>query len=270
MFYYFNLFLIIFYYSLNYLYLITTEFFNDKIIIFIKNNGVFFIKLIQAYISRDSRNINGDLKCKLLKLSDECFDKNYEILENYHYIYNKPIKAGSLNNIFLIYYKNKKCILKVLKKGIKNNIRDSFDNFNTILKISKFLKKDLYDCIKLININDYKNVLISQCNLESEVNNTNIFRKIFSFTDKIIIPEIYKNKENYIIMSYEKGISFKELIDNHKEYRNEAIFLIYIFFSESCKHNYIHGDFHIGNFLFKIEKKFKINSIRFWCNKLFK
>ena len=59
-------------------------------------------------------------------------------MEEYNYIYNKPLKAGSLNNIFLIYYKNKKCILKLLKKEIKTKITDSFDNYYTILKISKY------------------------------------------------------------------------------------------------------------------------------------
>ena len=69
-FYYFNIITLIFNYLLYSISIITNEYFNDKIIIFIKNNGIFFIKLIQAYISRDPNKINDDLKSKLLQLSD--------------------------------------------------------------------------------------------------------------------------------------------------------------------------------------------------------
>jgi len=217
----------------------------------VKSQGIVFTKIAQILTSRtDTSKLLGEyLHNKLASLQDQCNQENYENINHINYINLKPIASGSICQIFLIRHNNKISILKTLVPNIHEQIELGRTNFNFIKNILYYTNYNLYKIINLINIDDLNTTILDHTFLDKEAENTKKFKEIFHETNKIIIPEIFYEDEDKIIMSYEKGIKLNELKENKKLYK-EALFLIFSFFYISIKNNILHGDFHHSNFYF--------------------
>jgi predicted unusual protein kinase regulating ubiquinone biosynthesis (AarF/ABC1/UbiB family) len=230
----------------------TNEEFDDFIFNFIKNKGVVFIKFSQIISSKvgGKKIFGNNLFNKLCTLQDRCYQNNFNILPYINYIQEEPFASGSICQIFKIMYNNKISILKVLVPDIESSINDSFQNMKALKQILYYTNTYYYNIINLIDLNELYDTIIEHLQLDNEADNTKKFYDIFKNTEKIIIPEIFYNDKEKIIMSLEEGIKITDI--KNKKHKDEALYLICSFFYICIKNNILHGDFHNSNFYFKI------------------
>ena len=169
----------------------------------------------------------------------------------------------SAPSVFLNVYKTKfndnNCVIKILIPKIQKKIQKSLDNIQTIKTLSKYVSSNIFQSFNSFNFNEYSNFFLNQTNLLQETNHLKKFKKIFKNTQRIIIPEIYLFDSSKIIMSEEKGFSLQEINVKYPSLYEEALLLLVSFIYKSISNNILHGDLHLGNFKFKINKNFDPN-----------
>ena len=242
-------------YSIN---IISENNYNNEIIKYIMSNGVIFIKFTQIITSgsgKKTQNIFGtSLFNKMIHLQDKCYQNIYNIIPTIDYIDKKPIASGSIAQIYKINYNNNIAVLKILLPNINSNITYSIQKLKNLKSFLYYINYPLYQIIEMYDLKEYLEFIEKQTNLYAETINTMKFKSIFSNTNKIIIPDIYYKDSSKIIMSYEQGIKLIDLKKNYPEYYEEALYLMISFMYISINNNILHGDFHLGNFLFRLEK----------------
>lgn len=242
---------ILFYYLLFKFYILSESSYENKIINFIQNNGIVFIKFGQIISSRNDINnyFSKSLQNKFRNLQDKCFyDYKYNYYKNINYLDYNPIAAGSIASIFLIFYNNKKCVLKQLNPNIETNLKKSVINLETFINYLRFFTK--INFLNILDYNEYHNYLIRQTDFNIEAKTQKFFYSIFEDYDNIIIPKVEKFNENTIIMEYVEGLKFNDFVKLYPDYENECLGLIIAAMMVMVNNNVIHGDLHYGNFLF--------------------
>ena len=166
---------------------------------------------------------------------------NISIYDRFNII--KLIGSGSIGQVYLIEDINteKQYALKINHPNIKNE----YYIFNFFIKSILCI----IDYKKFIPINDINEFIISmknQIDLRNEYNYNEIIYDIYKDNDFIVIPKIYINKSNILIMDYIDGNEFN--IDTIGEYNSYKILtLLSIFTNNNCLYNISHGDLHKGN-----------------------
>jgi predicted unusual protein kinase regulating ubiquinone biosynthesis (AarF/ABC1/UbiB family) len=184
---------------------------------------------------------------KLGEVQDKCFLQNH-LMPGFTYIKKEPLAAGSICNVYLINYKGRPCILKILHKGVHQNITYSISMLKWLKKIWSFFSKN--NPLHLFNLDDYHTYLKRQLDLNLEGNNQMQMRELFKENSNIFIPEIYDKGHNFIVMEYLEGHKFQHYISDHPVDENECRALIYCVLYKMIAKGNIHGDFHMGNFIF--------------------
>tara|TARA_Y100000590_G_C15700429_1_gene1006562 strand:- start:750 stop:1895 length:1146 start_codon:yes stop_codon:yes gene_type:complete len=230
---------------------------NTHLINLCKKNGIVFIKMCQimtsAFGKKAKRELGNNLFKKMSILQDACHQDNPIHLPGINYIDKNPIASGSVAQVYKINYNNKVSALKILLPGINASIQNSIKLFASFRSCLYYINRNLYSNFCLYDLDEYFKFLTIQTRLDQEAENLKKFSSIFSNCDKIIIPDIYYYDSTKIIMSYEEGMTLTVLEKRHPDKYNEALFLIVAFFFKNFKNNIMHGDFHLGNYLFRIE-----------------
>ena len=232
---------------------------NNKLIDFIKLNGVIFIKLgqlLSSTASSKTQKLLGDnLFRKLFNFNDKCNQHFIQNDDNINYILKEPIASGSIAQVYKINYDDKVCALKTLVPNIDANISTSINNLLFYKKILYYYNREVYNLVNIFDMNEYFNFILKQTDLNKEAENLNKFKAFFKNTKKIIIPDIFYHERTKLIMSYEEGVNLIKLKEQHSEYFEEAVYLMLSFTYVCIQNKILHGDFHFGNFLFRIENQ---------------
>jgi len=175
-------------------------------------------------------------------------NENYD--ENHNYI---PINSGSVALVFKARLNDTLVVIKILRPNIRNKIKEDvtillnlFDNiiikklltFYVSLNFKTFIKSNL-------------EILLSQCDFNSEVKNALLFKNNFKNKKNIVIPDVYthftETFHNIIIMEYLDGPIAKntplESLNNYFEPLQS------VFFDSLFRYKTLHGDFHFGNII---------------------
>ena len=237
--------------------LISDDYYEDSIIYFIKTQGIVFIKLAQIVGSRnDMKNkLNPNFLEKIRKLQDKCYYdvKNKVDINDVIYIDNKPIGSGSIASVYLVKFKNGMAVLKKNHDNISNDIENSKSNLKILINLLNIFTD--YNLTNIIDFESYLEYLKSQTDMVKETNNLIRFNEIFKDKSNIYIPNVKHYQNDYLIMEYCPGIKMNDFILEYPEYEYEAVSLMYASVIHMIKNNVLHGDFHYGNFLFKLENK---------------
>lgn len=165
-----------------------------------------------------------------------------------------PIASASIAQVHSAKLKknNKDIVIKVIRPGIASIIKTDISLMHKLSNwIYKFLpegKKFKFSTIIL----EYEKTLFNELNLLKETANTIQLRRNFKKSNILYIPKVYVNlcSKNIMVMERIYGIPIYDLITLQKKGINMKLLAkrgIQIFFIQTFKNNFFHGDMHPGN-----------------------
>lgn len=185
--------------------------------------------LNKVYENNKYHDIDFTLKVYKKDFNENLNDK-YEICE--------LLSSGSIGQVYKIKSKkeNKFFAMKVIHPNVNSHIK--------ILKSLYYLfNLEKYSPFEL---DVFLNNFILETDFENEAKNMLRFYNFYENNKSIIIPKLYEQSKNIIIMDYVDGINIETL----DIYEKNKFMTIFILFCNNNKLllNYNHGDMHIGNF----------------------
>lgn len=229
--------------------------FNNFLIWIIKLNGPISIKMFQVLSSTSDlkRILGDDFVKKICSLQDQVYPNRKRLLKEFDYQNINPIASGTIGQVYTIQLTKKKTgILKLCHSNITNELNNSVKKLKLLLSMFKLVNRRLYNLLKYLNLNEFKNFLLVQTDFNYEAKNILKFQDIYKEYDFIIIPKLIDHSKDYLVMSKETGYHIKKFGNLYPEFKEEAVALIYSTLFVMIKNKIIHGDLHFGNFLFKL------------------
>ena len=156
----------------------------------------------------------------------------------------QPIAAASLGQVHMCKYNGKTCVVKVLRPGVREQVQEDLKNLLMITKMLEIINpvgsRDLS-----IFIRELETMLQMETDYELEAQNTRNFRKNFSDTDWVIVPDVYYSTKNILVMEYVPS----EKITEAKGYSGKSLAwaLTKSQIMQVLKTGFFHGDPHPGN-----------------------
>ena len=211
--------------------------------------GPLAIKLIQFLC------MNNVIKSKSLEsLMEDCEIHSFEETEKLYfqdfgndisedYIIDSPrlVGSGSIGQVYCLFnFKmNDWVAVKVKHPGINQKV----EKFNLIKLLIKLFNRFISFGDIILQFIDNIN---TQLDYNLEVKNTKLLKHKFKNESSVIIPEIYKSTDNFIIMSYHDGVSFNQITDTVLKIKI-SLYINFIILSSLLVYDILHGDLHYGN-----------------------
>ena len=174
---------------------------------------------------------------------------------------DKPIASGSVAQVYKGLYNKKKVAIKVVHPNYDQEVITGIyvlDGLLTYMPILKNIKKCL-------DINDFYALIKKQRNFQHEVENIKTFRKNFldinykninnklKWSQLIDIPRVLYSNNDMIVESFCEGDNIYDYCkENPDETLNALSLLWYTYYGMILNHNFVHGDIHPGNLLFRL------------------
>jgi len=207
------------------------------------NKPLWLKKLEDFYENCEDHDLQYTLKTYQNDFNESLTD-NYEILD--------VIGSGSIGQVYLLkdkpltkYSKRQKYVMKILHPSVHNDIYYFRIYYNLIRRIP-YIKR-LLDTQFPFDINSFLDSFDEQSNFINESNNLLRIQENYRDNDFIIIPRLINCSRNIMIMSYEEGVSYEDLVcDNYQKYKI-ALLLVSFMRNNQQICNFPHGDIHKGN-----------------------
>ena len=231
--------------------------------------GPICIKLLQFMIMRENLIKTDKLNyllehCEIhdWEYTKDCYLKDFgkEICDDFFIDENydqEVIGSGSIGQVYKLFsYKlNEYTAVKVKHPDINNQVI----NFVKIVKNMLFLFGYFFK-IKYIIIQFIDNIE-SQLNYQKEAENTRKLKGLYLNQESLIIPEIYSVSNNFIVMSYHTGNTFH----NVKNKTLVSLMINLFVFKTFLIHDFLHADFHFGNFKITNDYRLIIYDCSIFC-----
>ena len=182
------------------------------------------------------------------------------LVDDIHGYNSHVIGSGSIGQVYKLYHKKlgKYVAVKVRHPNIENDIQMFTKIIRSLINIaSRFITVPYKNLILVFTDN-----IVIQKNFIKEAQNTIQMRNNF-IEDNIIIPEVYTYHDDFIIMSYHKGVDINT-VNNKLKYaiNNDINFLV---LSSVLIYDCIHADLHDGNIKVELLPNNKYNIIIYDC-----
>lgn len=267
----FNLFFVPINFFLYKLRLINKLSYHNNIKNIIIKNGPIFIKYVQLLLI-DKKNFNRYISSELIDVLTDLEDNIYKpntyrnnlSINNCKINIEKSIASGSICAVYEFNYDNNTYILKTLHKNIGRDIKIGYKILGIYFTIIKYFSKKYKRIINVIDMSNFRSIILQQTNMNLESENIKIFNKLYGSYDIINIPKYIYNDNNNIIMTKFEGYKLSEFIEKYPKHRLETYYVILSAIYIMIRKKVVHGDFHLGNILFVLDNdKVKINIIDF-------
>jgi predicted unusual protein kinase regulating ubiquinone biosynthesis (AarF/ABC1/UbiB family) len=244
-------------------YLLPEWIYNKFIKYIIVFNGPVFIKYVQLllidklslreFISNDLIEELTDLEdniYKSIKLEKKLVINNQHLnIEN-----NYSIASGTISSVYEFKYKNKDYILKKVHKNIEKNIKYGYILLKLILNNFPFNKK-YSNFIQLIDMTNFKTIILKQCDMNFESKILKKFYKLFNTSHIINTPKYIFNTGEILIMEKLSGYKLNQFISLYPKKKLETYCVLMSTIYSMIKYKLLHGDFHFGNMFFNIKNE---------------
>lgn len=212
-------------------------------------NGVLSIKVAQWLSNRDDL-IPSTIANQLKTFEESCafhslihtnqimkqsFGKEIsELFDDFDAI---PIASGSIGQVHRAVYCGNNVAVKIKHPDVDAQVKTYFE---ILRDFSRWLP---------INIDSFESVITSQIDFDAEANNIRKFGELYADEKLLIVPRVYINSKDVIIMSYEDGEYFTDYCTHttYEEQREIALILSCLDMKMTLIDNLIHGDLHRGN-----------------------
>jgi len=227
--------------------------------------GPIFVKFGQLLSTRPDL-VPDDIVAELNYLQDSVapFDKDQfraiveaalgQPLENIFEDYDaEPLASASVAQVHTAKLKNGKAVvIKAVRPGIENIISQ---DVTLLRKLAQLLQKYSADGRRLRPVeivDDYRNTIFDELNLQKEAANASQLRRNFSNSSLLYVPEVYweYTRSNVMVMERIYGIPVTNLDDlraQNTDMKKLAERGVEIFFTQVFEHNFFHADMHPGN-----------------------
>ncbi len=165
----------------------------------------------------------------------------------------EPLASASVAQVHAaVLDDGREVVVKVIRPGIENIIEK---DIALLLCIAKYLEKWLPDGKRLHPVDiveDYKNTIFDELNLQREAANASQLRRNFTGSALLYVPEIiwpYSSK-NMLVMERIYGIPVSDIDALNAQQTNMKLLAergVEIFFTQVFEHNFFHADMHPGN-----------------------
>jgi len=242
----------------------------NKYIISIANklskNNIFYVKIFQS-ISTDTNILNEELIEYFSNYTDKVEYDESEINNSYlstikdvyeednnlniTNISKDPINSGLISLVYTGYLDNQKVVIKVIRNGIREKLKQSLDNVSALISVLSLLKVFKFIDIKKIFDENY-DALLRQSDFINEMKSIVEFYNTNKNLDYIVVPKVYntytlKNSE-MIVMDFIEGKTLEEVEQDDKD---EYCYLLAKFGLKNILFDRLyHADLHRGNIFF--------------------
>ena len=213
-------------------------------------------KIEDFYENCETHNLKHTLKTYRNDFNEN-LTEDYEILDT--------IGSGSIGQVYLLkdkpltkFSNSTKYVMKILHPDVHNDIR-YFRIYYNIIRHIPFVKKLLNNHFPF-DINSFINTFDEQSNFINESNNLLRFQEYYKDNEHIIIPKLIRFSKNIMIMSYEEGETYEDLVcDDYEKYKIALLLTSFIRNNQQIC-NFNHGDLHKGNWKVRLceDKKHKL------------
>ena len=188
-----------------------------KIII---KNGPIFIKYVQLLLI-DKVNLNRYISLELIEELTDLEDNIYKpkkylnkltINNKTIEIVNKSLASGSICCVYDFKYKDTDYILKTLHKNIEKDIKIGYKLLGVYFIIIKRFSKKYKTILNLIDMSNFRKVILQQTDMNIESENIKKFYKLYNNYDIINIPKYVHNNNNTIIMRKLDGYKLSDFV----------------------------------------------------------
>lgn len=220
------------------------------------NKPLWLKKLEDFYENCEDHDLKYTLKTYERDFNESLND-DYEILDT--------IGSGSIGQVYLLkdkpltkYSSREKYVMKILHPSVHNDIY-YFRIFYNLMRILPFIK-NLLDTQFPFDINSFIDSFDEQSNFIYESNNLLRFQENYKDNNFIIIPRLIRCSRNIMIMSYEEGETYEDLVcDDYQKYKIALLLTSFIRNNQQIC-NFHHGDLHKGNWKVRLydDNKYKL------------
>jgi ubiquinone biosynthesis protein len=143
-------------------------------------------------------------------------------------------------------------VVKVVRPGINETIAQDIGLLHTLATLLQRFVPDGRRLRPVEVVNDYKNTIFDELDMQKEAANTSVLRRNFIDSDMLYIPEIYWDytRRNVLVMERVEGIPIADT-DAIRDYGINMKALaergVELFFTQVFRDNFFHADMHPGN-----------------------
>jgi predicted unusual protein kinase regulating ubiquinone biosynthesis (AarF/ABC1/UbiB family) len=167
-------------------------------------------------------------------------------------VFDEVIGSGVVSVVYAATWKDKNVVVKVKRAGIQQEIKKGLLQLQRLyswLHILPFLKK--FD-LPMVH-REVESLLLEQTDFSAEVANQLKYRELFSYNTVIVVPEVFKQTDEYIVMERLYPVPRDPALNEH--YAQQ---LCKVIIKGAVLDGFVHADLHTGNVLFLSDKRLGI------------
>jgi ubiquinone biosynthesis protein len=165
----------------------------------------------------------------------------------------EPLASASVAQVHAAKLKNGKAVvIKAVRPNIENIISQDVALLRRLAELLQKYSDDGRRLRPVEIVDDYRNTIFDELNLQKEAANASQLRRLFSNSSLLYVPEVYweYTRSNVMVMERIYGIpvtNLDELRAQNTDMKKLAERGVEIFFTQVFEHNFFHADMHPGN-----------------------